>query len=153
MFHTRVRQEGALKADNSHPTQGPSWGYVKVICEEMLSTFGKHIPTKWLQERAKGSKNEHGMPPRRASSGVHFVAYIHTSFILQIEYVPFNLFCYFGRSYVVHTSFYTICYFGEPQGTFLEVPRPGFGSFILDLVSFFKDRHRVASWVFMTNLL
>ena len=26
------------------------------------------MPTKWLHERAKGSKNEHGMPPRRASS-------------------------------------------------------------------------------------
>jgi hypothetical protein len=27
------------------------------------------MPTKWLQERAKGSKNEHGMPPRRAFCG------------------------------------------------------------------------------------
>ena len=24
------------------------------------------MPTKWLQERAKGSKNEHEMPPHRA---------------------------------------------------------------------------------------
>jgi len=28
------------------------------------------MPTKWLQKRAKGSKNEHGMPRRRASSGL-----------------------------------------------------------------------------------
>ena len=27
------------------------------------------MPTKWLQERANGSKNEHGMPPRRAFCG------------------------------------------------------------------------------------
>ena len=27
------------------------------------------MPTKWLQERAKGSKNEHGMPPHRAFCG------------------------------------------------------------------------------------
>ena len=26
------------------------------------------MPTKWLQERADGSKNGHGMPPRRAFS-------------------------------------------------------------------------------------
>ena len=29
------------------------------------------MPTKWLQERANGSKNEHGMPPRRAFCGIH----------------------------------------------------------------------------------
>ena len=29
------------------------------------------MPTKWLQERAKGSKNEHGMPPPRAFCGWH----------------------------------------------------------------------------------
>ena len=28
------------------------------------------MPTKWLQERAKGSKNEHGMPPHRAFCGI-----------------------------------------------------------------------------------
>ena len=27
------------------------------------------MPTKWLQERAKGSKNGHGMPPHRAFCG------------------------------------------------------------------------------------
>ena len=27
------------------------------------------MPTKWLQERANGSKNEHGMTPRRAFGG------------------------------------------------------------------------------------
>ena len=27
------------------------------------------MPAKWLQERAKGSKNEHGMPPHRAFCG------------------------------------------------------------------------------------
>jgi len=28
------------------------------------------MPTKWLQERAKGSKNGHGMPPHRAFCGL-----------------------------------------------------------------------------------
>ena len=28
------------------------------------------MPTKWLQERAKGSKNEHGMPPHRVCCGL-----------------------------------------------------------------------------------
>ena len=27
------------------------------------------MPTKWLQERANGSKNEHGIPPPRAFCG------------------------------------------------------------------------------------
>jgi len=31
------------------------------------------MPTKWLQERAKGSKNEHGMPPHRVFCGVWHV--------------------------------------------------------------------------------
>ena len=31
--------------------------------------FWRHMPTKWLQERHNGSKNDTGMPPRRASRG------------------------------------------------------------------------------------
>ena len=32
--------------------------------------FWQSIPKRWLQERAKGSKNEHGIIPRRAFCGV-----------------------------------------------------------------------------------
>ena len=149
MFHTRVRQEGALKADNSHILRkalrgGMSKSFVKRCCQLLATNAHKMAPrtSQGLQERAWDA-------PTKGLEWVHLIAYNHTSFILQIEYVLFNLFVVL----VVHTSFYTTCYFGEPQGTFLEVPRPGFGSFFLDLVSFFKDRHRVASWVFMTNLL
>ena len=33
--------------------------------------FWRQIPTKWLQERHNGSKNDAVMPPRRASRGVY----------------------------------------------------------------------------------
>ena len=34
-----------------------------------LVKFWREMPTKWLQEQHNGSKNDHGMPPRRASRG------------------------------------------------------------------------------------
>ena len=34
-----------------------------------LVNFWRSMPTKWLQERAKGSKNEPGMPPHRGLRG------------------------------------------------------------------------------------
>ena len=34
------------------------------------------MPTKWLQERAKGSKNEPGMPPLRAFCGMALEVYL-----------------------------------------------------------------------------
>ena len=43
-------------------TQGPSWGYLKVTLSETLSTFGDKCPQN-------GSKNEEGIPPRRAFCG------------------------------------------------------------------------------------
>ena len=44
------------------PTQGPSWGYLKVNFSETLSTFGDKRPRN-------GSKNEDGIPPHRALRG------------------------------------------------------------------------------------
>ena len=49
-------------------TQGPWWGYSKVIFERPCQFLAKK-PTKWLQERPNGSKNDLGMPPRRAFCG------------------------------------------------------------------------------------
>ena len=43
-------------------TQGPSWGYLKVNFSVTLSIFVDKCPQN-------GSKNEPGMPPRRASRG------------------------------------------------------------------------------------
>ena len=43
-------------------TQGPSWGYLKVNSSETMSNLGDKCPQN-------GSKNEDGMPPRRASRG------------------------------------------------------------------------------------
>ena len=40
-------------------TRGPLWGYLKSQLSETLSIFGDEYPQN-------GSKNEHGMPPRRA---------------------------------------------------------------------------------------
>ena len=53
----------------SVPTQGPSWGYIKVIFFGYVVIFLAINAHKWLQGRAKDFKNEHGMLPRRASSG------------------------------------------------------------------------------------
>ena len=50
-------------------TQGSSWGYLKSQFSRDLVNFGRYMPTKWLQERAKGSKNGHGIPPHRAFCG------------------------------------------------------------------------------------
>ena len=55
-------------------TQGSSWGYLKSQFSIDLVNFWRQMPTKWLQERAKGSKNEHGMPPHRGLRGLHMVS-------------------------------------------------------------------------------
>jgi len=46
-------------------TQGPSWGYFKSQFLQGLSTFDDIFP----QKRTNGSKNEHGIPPRRGFCG------------------------------------------------------------------------------------
>ena len=46
--------------------------FVGVFQKSILNRFcqlGQYVPTKWLQERAKGSKNEPGIPPHRAFCG------------------------------------------------------------------------------------
>ena len=61
--------------DETLNTQGPSWGCLKVNSSETLSIFGDKCPQNGskndLQERPNGSKNDHGMPPRRASRGLN----------------------------------------------------------------------------------
>ena len=59
----------SINLSNSETTQGPSWGYLKSQFWRDLVDFWRYIPTKWLQERTKGSKNEPGMPPLRAFYG------------------------------------------------------------------------------------
>ena len=56
-----------LSTADGGTTQGPSWGYLKVIFSETLSIFGDTFPQN-------GSKNEPGMPPQRASRGLWFLA-------------------------------------------------------------------------------
>jgi len=60
-------------------TRGPLWGYLKSQFFRDLVNFWRYMPTKWLQERAKGSKNEHGMPPHRAFCGEHLTPSEKTS--------------------------------------------------------------------------
>jgi hypothetical protein len=53
----------------SSATPGPSWGYFKSRFSRDLVDFWQEVPTKWLQERPNGSKNDYDIPPRRASRG------------------------------------------------------------------------------------
>jgi hypothetical protein len=62
--------EGNTVTGFNDSTQGPSWGHLKSQLSSDLVDFWRYIPTKWLQERAKGSKNEPGMPPLRAFCGL-----------------------------------------------------------------------------------
>ena len=43
------------------------------------------MPTKWLQERAKGSKNGHGMPPHRAFFGWARGLVLMTPFMKKVK--------------------------------------------------------------------
>jgi hypothetical protein len=51
------------------PRQALRGGYSKSQFSSHLSTSGDKYPQKWLQDRANGSMNALGMPPRRASCG------------------------------------------------------------------------------------
>ena len=63
-------QGKVLDTSKSVATQGSSWGYLQSQFSIDLVNFWRQMPTKWLQERAQGSKNEHGMPPHRGLRGL-----------------------------------------------------------------------------------
>ena len=59
-------QRAAPHARHHITTQGPGWGYFESQFQLDLSTFDD-IST---QKRTNGSKNEHGIPPRRTFCGL-----------------------------------------------------------------------------------
>ena len=65
MCHIRSTAAPQCATNSECPTQGPWWGYFKSQFQLDLLTFDD-IST---QKRTNGSKNEHGIPPRRTFCG------------------------------------------------------------------------------------
>ena len=69
LLHLRMRDGRAFLEGT--PRKALRGGMCKSFLRDVVN-FWQQMPTKWLQERAKGSKNEHGIPPRRAFCGAYF---------------------------------------------------------------------------------